>query len=401
MAAERATRVADSGSQSMDEDQRFRLSFEGGLGIPFTRGNRVEPLRNGDRIFPAMLEAISGSRETIDFLTFVYWTGDIATRFADALAERARAGVRVQVILDGFGAAPMDRKLLALMEEAGVEVAWFRPLLRWKPWEMDNRTHRKVMVCDGRVGFTGGVGVAAEWEGDAQDPEHWRETHFRIEGPAVRMLQGAFLDEWSECGKSVEDYVGSGVECAECPGEAAVQVVKTTATVNWSDITTLLQLVLLNASRRVRITTAYFVPGDRLVELLCETARRGVEIELLIPGPHTDKRVCQLAGRHHYETLFTAGVRILEYQRTMLHAKMLTVDDHLAVIGSANFNQRSMSKDDELALVVIDPELCATLDADFDDDRRYAEVMEPTRWRRRSLWQRLKERAVRVLHPQL
>lgn len=399
--ADEDEQVAAPVAGGTDEDQRLRLAFETGLGVPFTQGNRITVLRNGCRIFPAMLEAIAASRDSIDFLTFVYWQGEIAERFAAALAERARAGVRVQVILDGVGASSMSGELLVMMERAGVEIAWFRPPVRWKLWEVDNRTHRKVMVCDGRLGFTGGVGIAAEWEGDARSSEEWRDTHFRIEGPAVRGLQGAFLQEWAECERPIGTYQGTTVPDLPQDGSSLIQVLKTTATVNWSDITTLYQLLVINARERVRITTAYLVPGDRLVELLRAAAQRGVVVELLVPGAHTDERLVQLAGRHRYRELFEAGVKLSEYQPSMLHAKIITVDQRLSVIGSANVNQRSMSKDDELALVVIDRELCAELDRDFERDQESAKEFDLGRWQERSWWGRVKERCARVFTPQL
>jgi cardiolipin synthase A/B len=185
--------------------QRYRRALEGLLGVPATEGNVVEVLRNGDQIFPAMLDAIRSATQTIDFATYVYWTGDIAREFAGALCDRARAGVRVRILLDAVGAQAMNRDLVADLEDSGAQVEFFRPPTTWKVWETNHRTHRKVLICDEDVAFTGGVGIAEEWTGDAQDPEHWRETHVRVRGPAVDGLRSAFVSNWAETGQELYD----------------------------------------------------------------------------------------------------------------------------------------------------------------------------------------------------
>jgi cardiolipin synthase len=287
---------------------RYQKVLEGALGDPFSGGNRVSVLRNGIEIFPPMLEAIRQAHFSVDFLTFVYWKGEVARQFADALAERASAGVRVRVILDAIGALKMSKTLIERMRAAGVDVVWFRPPARWKLWELDNRTHRKVLVCDGRIAFTGGVGVAEEWEGDARNPDEWRDTHFQVEGPAVRGLQAAFLDNWVEAGQSVHDDVAqlAHAEALKPAGKSQVQVVKTTAAANWSPIATLFHVLLTLARHKVRITTAYFVPNAAMVQLLKETVQRGVDVQILLPGPHHNHRMAQLAQEDEYAPLIQA-----------------------------------------------------------------------------------------------
>lgn len=377
-----------------------RIALETGLGVPFSDGNALQILRNGDAIFPAMLEAIDAAMTSIEFLTFVYWTGDIAEKVAGALAKAAQRGVRTNVLLDGVGAASMSQELIAAMKGAGVQVEWFRPPLRWKVWDVDNRTHRKILICDGKVGFTGGVGIAEEWEGDARNPSEWRETHFRIEGPAVRDLRGAFISNWLETGQALEPFLDPLPSPTE-PGGVPIQVIRGASSIGWTDISTLMQLMILVARRRLRITTAYFAPDDVMHDLLCAAVERGVEVEVLLPGPHTDQRFAQLAGEAEYQSLLDAGVHLWNYQRTMLHAKTLTVDGQLSCIGSANFNHRSMLKDDELNLVVLDPELTEELDRDFDEDLEYSERIDSGRWRHRSPWQRVKEASTRPFRRQL
>ena len=373
-----------------EERNRLRLGLETVLGIPFTSGNAIETFRNGDEIFPPMLEAIAAARHRIEFLTFVYWTGDIAERFVDALAERARAGVEVMVMLDGWGALPMPRELIDRMERAGAQVRWFRPLPRWRAWQTDNRTHRKVLVCDGRIGFTGGVGIAEEWEGAGDRPENWRDTHFRVQGPAVLALRGAFYEDWLERELTVAPAL-ERVHDPGRPGALDAQVVPATASVGRSAISALHDALIVLARRRLRIATAYFSPTSDETERLVAAARRGVEVEVLIPGPHIDKRVSELAGSDAIGPLLEAGARFWRFQPTMLHTKLITVDGRLACIGSANFNHRSVAKDDEIAVNVLDDRFTALMDRHFDEDLARSEQVRPGDWHDRGLFRRALE----------
>ena len=378
---------------------RYRLAFEGLLGDPFTEGNRIDVLRNGCRIFPPMLEAIAGAESSIELLTFVYWKGDIADRFAEALAERARAGVEVKLLLDAYGAKPMPRHLVERMEGAGVEVRWFRPLVTWRVWSNDNRTHRKVMVVDGRVGFTGGVGIAAEWEGDARNENEWRDTHFRIVGPAVHGLQAAFYGNWIETTGAV-GHEFDNVMPADRAGPSRIQVVRATAAIGWSDIATMLQTVVAQARSSLRIVTPYLAPDEVSTGMLARAAERGVRIEIMLPGPHTDKRVSQLASAEQLEQLLEAGIILWRFQPAMIHAKVVLLDGVIACIGSGNFNHRSMLKDEEVALVTDCPETIATLNEHFDDDVKRCECTDMSSWRRRSTLRRAIEAVAHVIRPQ-
>lgn len=367
----------------------YQRVLEATLGIPFSRGNRVQVLRNGVEIFPSMLQAIRGARCSVELLTFVYWKGDIAWRFADALAERAETGVQVRLILDALGTLKMPRELVERMRTAGVDVVWFRPLLRRTFWQVDKRTHRKVLVCDGRIAFTGGVGIAEEWEGDARNAREWRETHFQVEGPAVNGLRAAFIENWLETRRPLcSDMINS--RSLEPAGEALVQPIKTSAAVHWSTIATLMRLVLTLARRKVRITTAYFVPHAALMPLLFDAVKRGVDVQILVPGPHHDHPVAQLAREGEYAALMEAGVRMWAYQPTMLHAKVITVDDTLACVGSANFDHRSMIKDDEVAMNILDESVVHLLDQQFTEDCERAVELAPEDYRRRGLLRKAK-----------
>lgn len=377
----------------------YRERFERALGVPFTDGNAVEPLLNGVEIFPAMLEAIRASRRSVDFLTFIYWTGDVAIDFANALSDAAARGVRVRVLLDAVGAGPMDERLTKQMTDAGARVEWFRPVVRWKIWESVKRTHRKVLICDGRVGFTGGVGIAEEWEGDASGPDEWREVHFRIVGPAVAGLEAAFLGDWMEVDPSAASQTFSS-NVLENAGSSAVQVLRSTSSVGWTDLALAFHTLISSAAERIRISTPYFVPDDFTVELLSDAACAGVSVEILVPGPHVDHRVSLLAGESEFGRLLDAGIDIRLYQPTMIHQKILTADGALSMIGSGNFNFRSMRHDDEIQLVVVDPELTSRLDDMLDEDFRHGEPLDPVRWRRRGPLRRGVEAASRLVRYQ-
>ncbi|WP_405457954.1 phospholipase D-like domain-containing protein [Streptomyces sp. NBC_00101] len=378
---------------AVERVQRLRRRLERLIGIAATEGNGLLPLRNGDEIFGAMLEAIRTAEHTVDMMTFVYWRGDIAQKFAEALSERARSGVRVRLLLDGFGSRLIEKDQLAMMSDAGVHVAWFRKPLYLSPLKQNHRCHRKVLVVDERTAFTGGVGIAEEWCGDARNEHEWRDTHVRLRGPAVDGLAAAFAQNWAECHAELFDDSDRFVSGAQ-EGDAIVQVVRGSASFGWQDMQTLIRVVLESAEERVRLTTAYFAPDEYFTELLCATARRGVEVEILLPGPYTDKRVCQLAGQRYYEALTACGVKIHQYQPTMMHTKTLTVDRVAALIGSTNFNRRSLDHDEEVMLAVLDPEFTAVLDGHFEEDRAASVQIDGRRWRRRSVVQRAREASV-------
>ncbi|MGW6820754.1 phospholipase D-like domain-containing protein [Streptomyces sp. NPDC055005] len=386
--------MADPASSLADRRiRRIRRRLERLIGVAATEGNSVLPLRNGDEIFTAMLDRVDSARHTVDMMTFVYWKGDIARRFAEALAGRARAGVRVRLLLDGFGSRLIEGELLERMSDAGVEVAWFRKPLYLSPLKQNHRCHRKVLVVDEEVAFTGGVGIAEEWCGDARNPKEWRDTHVELRGPAVDGIAAAFAQNWAECHDDLFDDRDRFVDHKPA-GEAIVQVVRGSASFGWQDMQTLMRVVLESAEERVRLATAYFAPDTYFVELLCATARRGVAVQILLPGSHTDKRVCQLAGQHHYEALTAAGVEIFQYRPTMMHAKVMTMDGVVSLVGSTNFNRRSLDHDEEVMLAVMDVEFTDVLDAHYDQDLEVSDRIKAGRWKRRSLRQRARETAV-------
>jgi len=382
-----------------DEDPtiQVRRTLEGVLGVPATEGNSVEVLRNGDEIFPALFDAIDEAEHTIDFLTFVYWQGSIGTHLAESLADRAQAGVRVRVLLDSFGARLIDPESITLMEDRGVHLRWFRPMKKLRVGQINHRTHRKLLIVDEDTAFTGGVGIADEWQGDARNEHEWRDTHFRVRGPAVDGLRAAFLDNWIETDPLIfEDGVDRFPDQQQ-RGSAIVQCIRGASETGWSDAATMFRSLLQLAEHRIRLTTAYFVPDADLIDRICDAADRDVRVEILLPGPHADKRIVQVVAEDCYERLLDCGVHLWSFQPSMLHAKVMTVDGHIANVGSANLNSRSMALDEEINMVVLDDDVAATLDRHFEEDLERSVRLEPGRWRSRSRWQQGVESAARPL----
>ncbi len=381
----------------MDEDvpdlSPTRRRLESLLGIPATEGNDVVRLRNGVHIFPAMLDAIRGASRSVDLLTYIYWTGRPARDFADALSERAADGVHVRVLIDAIGGLRMDKDLVQQMRDAGADVRFFRPPWVRSPFSHNHRTHRKVLVVDESVAFTGGVGIAEEWDGDARDPSEWRDTHLQVSGPAVAGLQAAFVQNWAETTGYPDDHQAV-YPVLTTHGSDVVHVVRGTASLGWDDIQTAWFGLLTHARDRVTLQTAYFAPDSAFLSLLTDTAGRGVTVDLLVPGPHYDKTISRLASERHYATLLDAGVNVWRYQRTMLHTKVLTVDGSIAMVGSSNYNRRSLDHDEEVAVIVYGGEVPGRLVDDFAEDCAAAERVDAGRWRRRSAPQRLGEAAV-------
>jgi cardiolipin synthase len=333
----------------------------------------VDVYRNGREIFPALIGAIDAARHTVDFETYLYGDDPVADRFSRALGEAAQRGVRTRVILDGIGSWLARRRQSAALRRRGVEVRWFRPPGRWRVWtrgRLDNRTHRKILVVDGKAAFTGGAGIRREWEGDARTPDEWRDTFFRIEGPAAAGFRAAFLAHWARPHRSARARPGDPVELGPLAGsgDAEVMVVPSVPNERWSAAAKLFRLLPREARRTLRLTTPYFVPDDETVGALEQAARRGVAVEVLVPGRHTDHRICQIAGAPDLRRLHAAGVAIHRYGPTFIHTKTLTVDGAVSMVGTANLDRRSTRKDDEILAVVLDGSLTETLDRHFAED---------------------------------
>jgi len=363
----------------------------------FRPGNRLGLLQNGDEIFPAMLEAIRGAQTSIEFLTYVYWNSRIANEFATALCERARAGVKVRLLVDAVGGAVMNTRTVWQLERAGVQVAWFRPL-RW-PYlrKLNNRTHRKILIVDGHIAFTGGVGIADEWTGAADGPRHWRELHCRIEGPAAADLFAGFAENWLE---STHEHLALP-PAASAAGTVAIQTTISTAGQRPTTMEQLFRGAITDARHKLWIATAYFVPSDSFTAALAAAAGRGVDVRVLTNGPLSNHKITRLAGRASYGVLLEAGVKIYEYRPTVLHSKVMTADGRWATLGSTNFDNRSLVLNDELNISFTDTDLVASLDASFLKDLEQAQEVTLA-VRRKAHWsERLAESASSVFRGQL
>jgi cardiolipin synthase len=374
--------------------------LHGLLGTPPTAGNAVRVLRNGDEVFPAMIAAIDQATDTVDLVTFVYWQGDVAVEVADALTRASRRGCRVRVLLDAVGARKIADGLIARMKEAGCDVRWFRPFFDKavpKIADANRRTHRKILVCDNKIGFCGGVGIASEWAGNARDETEWRDTHLAIRGPAVAGLLIAFLDNWADQHDDGFDPRGErDVDLTE-HGSSAVFVVRGSAETGASDVSRMILTLVSIAEKRLVIATAYFNPDDQALNALIAAVQRGVHVTLLVPGEHADKRFIQIAGEESYERLLDEGVDIRTYETSMMHAKVITVDGHIATVGSTNFNQRSMQHDEEANVVIVDEQVVSILDEHLEHDLSQSIELDPSRWAERGLLQRGAEKVTTVV----
>jgi cardiolipin synthase A/B len=381
-------------------EPQFLRSMGSLLGPPIVPGNRITALCNGDEIFPAMLDTIRGARKTICFETFIYWSGSIGREVAEALSERARAGVKVHVMLDWVGANRIDESLVEMMTEAGVEVVRYHPLRWYNVGRLNNRTHRKLLVVDGRVGFTGGVGIADEWLGHAQDPDHWRDSHYRLEGPAVAHMQAAFMDNWMEtCGQVLhgDDYFPA----LQPVGPHPAQLFKSSADDGSESVRLMYLLSIAAAERSVRLANSYFVPDSLAVRSLVEAQRRGVRVEIIVPGRYIDQKMVRRASRALWGPLLEAGIAIYEYQPTMYHVKVAVVDEIWTSVGSTNFDNRSFRLNDEANLNVFDAGFAEAQARMFEEDKGRARRITLEDWRRRPWREKAIERLAALFRLQL
>jgi cardiolipin synthase A/B len=381
-------------------DPQFRREMSVLLGPGIIEGNRITDLQNGDAIFPAMLEAIRGARTTITFETYIYWSGEIGKEFAAALAERARAGVTVHVIVDWAGSLKMDDSLLDGMKEAGVQIEKYRPLRWYNIGRLNNRTHRKLLVVDGRTGFTGGVGIADQWAGHAQDPDHWRDAHFRIEGPTVAQLQAAFNDNWIKT--TGELLHGPGYfPPLEPVGDTAAHLFIASPAGGSESMHLMYLMALAAATRTIDLAASYFVPDTLVRKALLAARERGVRVRVLLPGEHIDSETVKFASKGEWGELLAAGIEVHEYVPTMIHLKLLIVDGELVSVGSTNFDMRSFQLNDEASLNVYDRAFAARMTEVFESDLPRAKQYSLEMWRKRPLKNKLVEKFVLPFKSQL
>ena len=381
-------------------DPQFRRAMGSLLGPPLVSGNRAQELLNGEQIFPAMLAAIHSAQHSITFETYIYWSGDIGREFAAALSERAKAGVKVHVLLDWLGSAKIDESFLEEMRAAGVEIRKFHKPSWYNLARLNNRTHRKLLVIDGKTGFTGGVGIAPKWTGNGQDAEHWRDSHFRIEGPVVAQMQAVFMDNWLKVTGQVmhgEAYFPP----LQAVGSSDAQVFSSSPSGGSESMQLMYQLSITAAARSIDLSSAYFVPDELTSKVLTDTLKRGVKIRIITPGEIIDTDTVRAASRGTRGPLLKAGAEIYEYQPSMYHCKVMIVDNLLVSVGSTNFDNRSFRLNDEANLNIYDTAFAERQTSIFEVDLRNARQVTHEEWLDRPLKEKLMERLALLLGSQL
>ncbi|MBV9128479.1 MAG: cardiolipin synthase B [Verrucomicrobia bacterium] len=363
-------------------------------------GNKIELLQNGDAIFPAMLGALRAAKKTINFEAYIFFSDGTGRQFRDVLCERARAGLEVRVILDGIGSgSKLANSDVKMLRDAGCRFAYFHPVRSWRADRLDHRSHRRVCVIDGRLAFVGSAGFADPWSGHAQDQDHWRDLHARVEGPLVAKLQAAFQDHWMQCRGEV---LSGPDQFPALPPAGALQA-QTVSSHSFSVATVpLVQAQAIAAAERsICITNAYFTPTPDQVDLLLKAVQRQVEVRILLPGEHNDQPATKSAGRTAYGKLLEGGVKIYEYQPTMIHQKTLVVDGMFAMLGSSNLDSRSSQLNDELDVTVYDEAFGKQMEAVFENDLRSARLYTLEEFKKRGLWERFTEWLVIPFRSQL
>jgi len=367
----------------------FFPTLEAYAAAPIVPGNRVEFLLNGEEIFPALIESIQSAHKTITYAQYFYEDGPVSRDIANALSERGLAGVGVNVLLDAFGALGIPGEYVDTMRRAGCHVEFFRPLgpLAWH--RANNRNHRRILVVDGRVGWTGGSGVSRKWMGNGRVEDHWRDTDVRVEGPIVEYLQGAFADNWLEATGIV---LGGDAYFPRLPvaGTVHAQIIRSSPAGGSAAMYTAFLLAMSAARRSIYITNPYLVLDDRMSEALLIAVRRGVKVVVLTPGA-IDHNLVRQASRGKWGKMLKGGVQIYEYLPALLHAKMMVIDGVWATVGSTNLDNRSFALNDELNLVVYDAPTAQRLEAIIKEDLGYSRLVDYRHWRARSLIDRFME----------
>ena len=369
-------------------------------GTPILAGNAVRVLQNGDGFFPALFADVARAKESIHLETYVWWRGEICERLARALAGKARQGVEVRLTLDATGSNRGDDELFEEMAKAGARISYYHPFRLDEIGLLNNRTHRKLAIFDGRVAYVFGHGIAEEWTGRGQDAKHWRDTGVRLEGPIVNAVQAVFAENWVEMTAEVlagEKYF---------PRLAAAGPVRAHMTASSphggvSRLEMLYKLAIASAQKRLIVQNPYFIPDAELVELLARAVQRGVDVRLMIPGPVTDSSVVRHAGHRQFEELLRKGIKIYEYQRTLSHQKVMIVDGLWVHVGSTNFDDRSLDINDEASVGLIDPAVAAEFEAAFARDLKDCKQLDAEAWSRRPLWHKLVDRVSYMMNAQL
>jgi cardiolipin synthase len=369
------------------DSAEFRRSLDV-LGTEMVPHNRAVLLQNGDEFFPAMLEAIRSARASVNMEMFIFDDGEVAAEFARALSEKAREGVEVRLLIDGYGS-----NLGALedpMKAAGVNVRVYKPLRIYTIYKIGNRTHRKILTVDGKIGFTGGVGIDDRWKGDARNPKEWRETMVQVEGPVVAQLQSIFMEDWVH---TTGEVLHGEKQFPPLPpaGDVLAQAIRASRS-DPSSMAKLLYYMGIQAARKtIWIENAYFVPDRQIRRGLVDAVKRGVDVRVLVPGRHIDVPIVRMASRFHYGELLDGGVKIYEYRPTMMHNKVMVVDGIWSTIGSINFVNRSMKKNAEANVAIYDRAFAELVEKTIVADLEKSELFTKARWKKRGLIARVAE----------
>jgi cardiolipin synthase len=374
----------------------FVQAAAGFLNLPVLRGGQATLLENGDAFYPAMLEAIRGARESVNFEVYILVPDEVGRRFLDAFKERARAGVEVRVLVDAFGSHTLRKRDRDDLREAGVRIERFRPLALRNLVRIYRRTHRRAIVVDGRVAFTGGAAVSKKWIGNVRNTHEWRDSMTRVTGPLVSGIQSAFATNWVYCTGEVIAGPRFYPTFESVEGPRGVSVVSSPSDAH-QPIRLLFWLSFINARRRLWISNSYFIPDRRLRQAVVERARSGVDVRVLVPGNHTDAVPVQLAGHTYYQELLEAGVRVFEYQPAMMHAKTVVVDDGWSIVGSANLDERSMELNEENVLGIADRDFARAVSDGLESDFARSREIRLEEWRRRSIFHRGLETIAKTL----
>jgi cardiolipin synthase A/B len=384
---------------SVDSDE-FLATITGATGVVALPGNRVDVLNNGDEFYPAMLDAIASAKASITIEAYIYWAGEIGRRFADALAVKAREGIPVKILLDAVGSSTIGAEILETLEKGGCQLAWYNRIHWYTIGQFNHRTHRKSLIVDGRIGFTGGAGIADVWLGHAQSPQHWRDTQIRIAGPAVTPMQTGFAQNWL---KTTGELLSGAVYYPEHEreGEFAVQTVMSSPESGASSVRVMHYLPIVCARRSIYIANPYFVPDQTAIDMLVEARRRGVDVRIMIAAKHNDNWLARKNSVRLYGQLLEAGITILEYNKTFLHQKTMVVDGEWVSVGTTNFDNRSFAHNEETSVCVRDSRLAACMEKTFLADMRACERIDLETWRRRGLWTKSLETVASLLEAQV
>jgi cardiolipin synthase A/B len=372
------------------ESPEFLSTIAGATGVPFTHGNRLTLLNNGDEFYPVMLEEIARAESSITIEAYIYWEGEIGRQFAHALADRARAGIKVKILLDAIGSNSIGEDILSTLKSGGCQIAWYNPIKWYSIGRFNNRTHRKSLIVDGRIGFTGGAGIADQWLGQAQDVNHWRDVQIRIEGPAVTGLQTGFSQNWLE---RTHELV-SGPEYYPSPemhGPHVALTLMSSPVTGASTVRIMYYLSIICARRTLWIANPYFVPDAPAIDTLVEARKRGVDVKIMVSGKHNDNWLSRQNSVRLYGRLLRAAIDIYEFDRTFLHHKTMMVDGVWGTVGTTNFDSRSFAHNEESNICFHDAALVGEMQDAFADDLRFCTHVNVEAWRKRDLFARAQE----------